>query len=178
MNARTKLTLTTMALLCLAVALPAGDTLAQQRNTRVSFTASAANSKFTQQHDIDVGDRPGHQVRVFEIHRTFPNNAPVINGEKLADLWNRGASDLVDGDGAYTVYAVFIMANGDKFYDRASLVASSTGSGKFTTTSTGTITGGTGKFAGIRGTVRTAGTVDPKAGFTEVQYDIEYSFLR
>jgi hypothetical protein len=178
MNTRTKLTLTTMALLCLAVVLPAGDALAQQRNPRVSFKASAANSKFTQQHDIDVGDQPGHQVRVFEIHRTFPNNAPVINGVKLTDLWSRGASDLFDGDGAYTTYAVFIMENGDKFFDRASLVAQSLGSGKFTTTSTGTITGGTGKFAGIKGTVRTVGTIDPKAGFTEVQYDIEYSILK
>ena len=113
-------------------------------------------------------------MRVFEIHRTFPNNAPVINGVKLADLWSRGASDLLDGDGAYTTYAVFIMENGDKFFDRASLVAQSIGSGKFTTTSTGTITGGTGKFAAIKGIVRTAGTADPKAGFTETQYDIEY----
>ena len=174
MNRSTKLTLTTMALLCLAVALPAGDALAQNQQIRVSFKASAANSKYTQQHNIDVGDVPSHQVRVFEIHRTFPSNAPVINGVKLVDLWNRGASDLFDGDGAYTTYAVFIMENGDKFFTRASLVAQSIGSGKFTTTSTGTITGGTGKFFGIEGIVRTVGTDDPKAGFTETQYDIEY----
>ena len=114
-------------------------------------------------------------MRVFEIHRTFPNNAPVINGVKLADLWSRGASDLLDGDGAYTIYAVFIMENGDKFFSRASLVAQSIGgSDKFPTTSTGTITGGTGKFAAIKGILRSVGTADPKAGFTETQYDIEY----
>lgn len=175
MNRRTKLTLTTMALLCLAVALPAGDVLAQHpQYPRVSFKASAANSKYTQQHNIDVGDEPGHQVRVFEIHRTFPNNAPVINGVKLADLWSRGASDLLDGDGAYTTYRVFIMENGDKFFARTALVAQSIGSGKFTTSSSGTITGGTGTFAGIKGIVRTVGTADPKAGFAETQYDIEY----
>src|SRR5271163_1294508 len=91
MNRRTKLTLTTMALLCLAVALPAGDVLAQQpeyppqhreyQYQRVSFKPSAANSKYTQHYNIDVGDAAGHQVRVFEIHRTFPSNAPAINAQ-------------------------------------------------------------------------------------------------
>ena len=187
MNRRTKLTLTTMALLCLAVALPAGDVLAQQPEypplhpeyphqeyQRVSFKASAANSKYTQHYNIDVGDAPGHQVRVFEIRRTFPNNAPAINGVKLAELWNRGASDLFDGDGAYTTYSVFVMENGDKFFAQTARVAESIGSGKFTTSSTGTITGGTGKFFGIEGIVQTVGTDDPKAGFAEAQYDIEY----
>jgi hypothetical protein len=187
MNRRAKLTLTTLtttALLCLAVALPAGDVLAQQpeyppqhreyQYQRVSFKASAANSKYTQHYNIDVGDAPGHQVRVFEIRRTFPNNAPAINGVKLVELWNRGASDLFDGDGAYTTYSVFVMENGDKFFAQTARVAESIGSGKFTTSSTGTITGGTGKFFGIEGIVQTVGTDDPKAGFAEAQYDIEY----
>jgi hypothetical protein len=67
-----------------------------------------------------------------------------------------------------------VMENGDKFFAQTARVAESIGSGKFTTSSTGTITGGTGKFFGIEGIVQAVGTDDPKAGFAEAQYDIEY----
>jgi hypothetical protein len=92
MNRVTAFTLTTMALLSLAVALPAADAVAQQKQ-RISYKVSAENSKYTQQHVIDVGDVPGHQVRVYEIYRSFPNNAPVINGLKMKETWTRATSD-------------------------------------------------------------------------------------
>jgi hypothetical protein len=69
MNRVTALTLTTMALLCMAVAVPAGDALAQQKQ-HVSYKVTAENSKYTQQQVLDVGDGAGHQVRSFEIYRT------------------------------------------------------------------------------------------------------------
>ena|ERR1700730_2347199 len=88
----------TMALLSLAVALPA---FAQQKQ-HISYKVSAENSKYTQQHVIDVGDVPGHQVRVYEIYRSFPNNAPVINGLKVKETWTRATSDYTDGNGTST----------------------------------------------------------------------------
>jgi hypothetical protein len=45
MNRVTPLTLTTMALLCVAVAVPAGDALAQQKQ-HVSYKVTAENSKY------------------------------------------------------------------------------------------------------------------------------------
>jgi hypothetical protein len=66
------------------------------------------------------------------------------------------------------------MENGDKFFARSVNVVQ-TASGKFTTTGVGRITGGTGKFAAIQGTVRTNGAFDPKTGFNENQTDIEYA---
>ena len=117
MNRRTTPTLATIALLCVAVAVPAGDALAQQMQ-RVSFKTSAANSKYTQQHVIDVGDVPGHQVRVFELHRTYPNDAPMINGVRLVESWARGLSDYTDTNGPNTGYTVYVMEGGDKFFVR------------------------------------------------------------
>jgi len=38
----------------------------------------------------------------------------------------------------------------------------------------GTITGGTGKFVGMQGIVRSSTTADPKAGVNEGQSEIEY----
>src|SRR5262245_32034244 len=43
----------------------------------------------TQQHTIDVGDVAGHQVRVFEIKRVYPTNAPLIGGMKIVESWTR-----------------------------------------------------------------------------------------
>ena len=70
---------------------------------------------------------------------------------------------------------MYVLENGDKFFTRSVLVAQSTGSGKLTATTVGQITGGTGKFAGIQGIVRTVNTADPKAGVNEGQTDIEYT---
>jgi hypothetical protein len=161
----------------LGLASPLGSAIAQQKE-QVSFKTPVANTKYTQQQAIDVGDMAGHQVRIYEIHRTYPVNAPVINGIKLVESWSRGVTDYVDGNGPNTTYNVYVLDNGDKIFTRAALVAQSLGSGKITTTSAGTITGGTGKMAGIQGVIRTTGTAEPKAGVNENQTDIEYWFQK
>jgi len=38
--------------------------------------ADVAKSTYTQQHTLDVGDIPGHQIRIHEVHRTYPNDKP------------------------------------------------------------------------------------------------------
>ena len=84
----TKLTLTSIGLMCVAVALAINESFAQER---LIFEVSAENTKYTKQHIIDVGDVPGHQVRVFEIHRAYPSNAPTSNGDKdhgIVDPWH------------------------------------------------------------------------------------------
>ena len=173
MNRVTAFTLTTMALLSLAVALPAADAVAQQKQ-HISYKVSAENSKYTQQHVIDVGDVPGHQVRVYEIYRSFPSNAPVINGLKVKETWTRATSDYTDGNGTSTTYGVMTMETGDKIFTRGALVAQSAGGGKLTATGVATITGGTGKLAGIQGTTRSVTQADLKAGFNETQNELEY----
>jgi hypothetical protein len=162
------------AVICLLIGLPTVETVAQEKQ-RAAFKTSAENTKYTQQHLIDVGDVPGHQVRVYEIHRTFPANPPVINGVALKEQWTRALSDYTDGNGPGTTYGVYVFENGDKFFTRSALIAQSTGSGKLTANTVGHITGGTGKFSGIQGLVRTVNTADPKAGVNEGQTDIEYT---
>ena len=180
MNRRT-LTLATIALLSFAVALPTGDVAAQQMQ-RVSFKTPAANSKYTEQHVVDVGDVPGHQVRLFVLQRTFPGEAPLINGVKLKEATSRGLSDYIDTNGANTNYVEYLMENGDKFFTRQTTVAQSTvnsdGSRKNVATGAGVITGGTGKFVGIRGTVRTTNVFDAKAGVNDGQTELEYTLVK
>ena len=64
-----------------------------QEKQKISYKVTAENSKYTQRNTIDVGDESGHQLVMFEIHRTFPSNAPVINGVKLKETWTRGYAD-------------------------------------------------------------------------------------
>ena len=173
MNGFTKFTLTAITMLCLAVALPAGDAVAQQKQ-KVSYKTPPENTKYTQQQLIDAGDVPGHQVRIYEIHRTLPANAPMINGVKLKETWTRGLSDYTDNSGVSTNYTVYVLENGDKFFARTTTLAHSAGGGKLTTSSAGTITGGTGKLVGIQGTMRATGAADPKAGINENATEIEY----
>src|SRR5712691_12749978 len=157
----TTLTLTTVALLCLAATPPASDALAQQKQ-RLVFKVDAANTKYTQQHTIDVGDASGHQLRLFELRRSYSSNPPLINGMKIAESWTRGITDYTDNNGAATTYSVYVLEDGDKFFTRGSLVAvQSPGESKLTATTIGTITGGTGKLAGIQGMTRTLTSADP-----------------
>jgi hypothetical protein len=173
MKRATMLICLSATLMCGAAALPT-ETAAQQRQ-KVSIQSAAANTKYTQQLFLDVGDAAGHQIRAFEIHRTYPTDAPVINGIKIKEWWTRGISDYVENNGTATTYGVITMDNGDNFFLRSSLVAQSSGSGLLATTS-GVVTGGTGKFVGMKGYLRTVNKADPKAGTNEAQSEIEYWF--
>ena len=151
---------------------------AQQAQT-LKFTAPTANTKYTQQHVITAGDAPGHEVRIFEIHRTFPKDPPQIGGVRVKESWARGSSDYIDLNGTAVTYTTYVMENGDKIYTRTNVlsqsVASADGAKKGATNmTTGSITGGTGKFVGIRGTVRTTGAFDPKAGTNQTQMEMVY----
>ena len=81
---------------------------------------------------------------------------------------------MLNGTGPNSNYTVFVLENGEKFFSRGTTLAQNTGSGKLSTVSVARITGGTGKLLGIQGAVRTTGTANPKANFSEAQYEIEY----
>jgi hypothetical protein len=163
-------------LMCAVAALFIGGQAVAQQKQHVSYKNSAENSKFIVSQNVDIGDIPNHIVRIFEIRRTFPNNAPVINGLKIVEEWDRGVAELIDGNGsAVPNYTIYVMENGDKFFTRIASLLQTTPDGKFTVTTVGYITGGTGKLAGIQGTTRGSGNIDLKTNFNESQIDIEYS---
>jgi hypothetical protein len=173
MNRRSTLNISATA--ALGLALSVSNAVAQQKQHVSYKSPSEKNAKYTQQQAIDVGDMSGHQVRVYEIHRTFPTNPPVINGLKLAETWTRAISDYVDNNGMSINYTVYVLENGDKFFTRGTLVAQSVEPGKLSNSIASIITGGTGKVAGIHGIVRSSGVAEPKAGVNENQTDIDYS---
>ena len=158
--------------MCPVVALSINEAFAQER---LIFDVSAENAKYTEQHTIDVGDVPGHQVRIFEVHRTYPGNAPTINGTRIVESWTRGISDYTYNNGEAHTYGVYIMENGDKFFTRGSLIAiQSPEESSLTATTVGPIIGGTGKLSSINGMARTTTSANPKTGLNETHVEISY----
>jgi hypothetical protein len=169
--------LTTAALLGLAAA-PTGDARAERR-IQLAFNVEPANARYTQQHVIDVGDVPGHQLRLFEVRRTYSNNPLVINGLKIVESWTRGVSDYTNNNGPAVVYHVYVAENGDKFFVQSSTLAvQNPGSTAFTATTVGPISGGTGMLAALQGLVRMSIRADPTAGVNEMQIELEYWLSR
>jgi hypothetical protein len=157
----------------IGMAVTAPVAMAHEKH-HVSYDSPATQTTYTQQHVIDVGDIPGHQARLFEIQRTYGDDAPIINGSKLKEQWTRGMSDYIDNNGPALIYNVWILENGEKFFVRTSLVAQSSGDGKLTNMTSGVITGGTGSLARMRGIISSHGPSEPKAGINANRTDIDY----
>ena len=68
---------------------------------------------------LDVGDIPGHQVRVYEFHRVYPNDKPNCEGLKRIESWSYGYSDYANRNGPYHVYMITTLENGDKIFSES-----------------------------------------------------------
>jgi len=149
-----------------------------QEKRKIAWTAPAPNSKYTQQHTIDVGDVPGHQVRIVEIHQTYPGGAPVFDGVRVVEDWFRGYSDYTNANGHAWGYGQYVLENGDKIFARwesvNQTVVAPDGSKKTSGAAVGALSGGTGRFRGIRGTLRATNVFNPHEGWIERQYEGEY----
>jgi hypothetical protein len=161
-----------LPLLSLVVCL--SSTSFAQEKQHVSFEASGSNSTYTKSMNIAVGDMPNHIVRVFEVHRTYPTNPPMIAGLRLTDEWDRGTVDLIDGNGFGTNYAVFVAEDGSEFYSRRQAMDENS-FGASTATIVGIIIGGTGKFEGIQGVVNSNVTFNMEAKIDSGKTVIDYT---
>src|SRR5258708_5273791 len=106
----------TVGLVITMLASPDGWAQQVPEKHHLSYRASAENAKFTQQQVIAVGDMPEHQLRVFEIKRSFPTDAPMFEGVRVRELWVRGLSDYTDTNGPATSYSEYDLENGDKVF--------------------------------------------------------------
>jgi len=148
----------------------------QQRQI-VSFDAPAVGNMFTQQYAIDIGDAPGHQLRIFELVRTYSKDAPTIEGVHLKEAWIRGMTDYTDSNGLGTSYVPYVMEDGEKIYAYGHFLAhrdASAGETMLKNMTELTVTGGTGRFLAIRGIVRAETLSDNVAGINQNKSEIEY----
>ena len=178
MNPKTILKAFKIAAVACVVAVGAADHAFAQQKHKVTVGASAAQSKYVQQHMIDVGDVPGHQVRIYEIQRTGVETE--FSGVKSKESWSRGNSDYTNSTGTTSGYGVWVMEDGNKIFNRyygiSQTVIAADGAKKGTYHGVTQITGGTGKFTKIRGTIRDMTRFDIQAGFNESSGEGEYWF--
>jgi hypothetical protein len=90
--------------------------LAQQKYTITE--GAKVKSKYVQEHMIDVGDRPGHQVRVYELRNEYPQNDLEFAGIKVKESNVRGMSDYTNWSGSFSNYTVYSLEDGSKIYSR------------------------------------------------------------
>ena len=62
---------------------------------RCKISEDAPAGKYTQQHVLDIGDVSGHQIRIYELHRTYANDKPNCENLKRTESWTRGYSDYI-----------------------------------------------------------------------------------
>src|SRR5687768_7507525 len=56
-----------------------------QERMKFAYSGKPESSKFTQTHAIDVGDVPGHQLRVGQLHVKYGADAPEYAGVKVLE---------------------------------------------------------------------------------------------
>ncbi len=140
---------------------------AQQKFPIVS-QGSAAEATYPQQFAIDVGDVAEHKVRIYEIRRGEAANPTRFRGVKVVESWARGVSDYIDYSGPTFGYIVWRLENGDRIFGRYSgtvhSVAGADGTREYQYQGLTVITGCTGEFRNIRGTIRDTTRGASKAG--------------
>jgi hypothetical protein len=170
----------TLALAAVVVVGAGAGALAQEKQ-RFSTEGTHGIFEYEEQHAIDVGDVPGHQVRVLSAHTVYPNTqeAIVFDGIKVKEQRLRALTDYTEANGHTTGHEIYLLENGDKIfgkYDGTAQTTVNADTSKVTRVyAIITLTGGTGKFKGIRGTLRTHSTTDFKnaSGSTEGEYWLE-----
>jgi hypothetical protein len=70
---------------------------AQQKYTITG--ASGAPGQYLNEHAIEVGDVPGHRLRVYEIHHDYPHHDLAYAGVAVKELVSRCMSDFINGSG-------------------------------------------------------------------------------
>jgi hypothetical protein len=139
-------------------------------STHVSMTVK--NFKYSVGQNVEVGDVPNHFMRLFEVHGSVPG--AMINGVKITEVSTRGVAELMNGrGGSPAAYVTFAAENGDKFFAR-NIVSVQPSGNKMRSTWSGTVIGGTGKFANLQGTMPMVNDFDPIANVVEdAQIDID-----
>jgi hypothetical protein len=165
------------------LALGCSNAVWAQEKFPIKTTSEGQTSKYIQQYKIDVGDVPGHQVRIQETQRIHNDKSTLaFAGTRVKESWVRGYSDYTNGKGKAWGYGQWILEDGGKVYfeyvGTAHAESTSTGSLKGTYHGTTHIKGGTGKYKGIRGTTTDSVSFDndPKNGFNQNEANGEYWF--
>ena len=159
-----------------------GPASAQDRHF-IKISSEGANSRYVQQHMIDVDDVPGHQIRVQESMRSYPAEKQfAIDGERVTEWWIRSFSNYTNGVGPTWGFQTWITEKGNKIFiettGTSEAQVTETGAKRGTYHGTSRIVGGTGRFSKLRGMLVEIARfdTDPKAGYSLADSHGDYWF--
>lgn len=153
-----------------------------QQKFPISRTGEGVKSRYVQQHIIDIGDIPGHQIRIQESQRTNPGSGHAIDGVKITEDWVRGFSNYANGVGPAWGYTIWLLEDGSKIFleytGTSETQTTASGSRRGTYHGISRITGGTGRFVKMRGQMADIAEfdTDPNNGYNHVSSKGEYWF--
>jgi hypothetical protein len=160
----------------LSLAAPV-EALSQEKCQR-KLDNSGADSKYTEQHVMDVADVVGHQIRIFELHRDYATDQENCEGLKRKEELAHGFSDYIDRTGRAWGYTTITFENGDKIFGEFSgtSLTTVTEDGKKQSTYVGTTRyiGGTGMYQGVNGITQAKLSFDPIANVNIAESEEEY----
>jgi hypothetical protein len=133
-----------------------------QEKHNISYSKSTRDSQYTQEHSIEVGDVPGHKVRIFEIHWNYAKGELVFDGVNVKESWVRGMSDYTNTSGPAMNYIIYVLEDGNKVFSRNAVLTQTPESEGGNKTAkyyaVENLYGGTGKFSHIRGQLHQTGS--------------------
>jgi hypothetical protein len=161
--------------------LPALASAADERHA-VAFDLGAAELQYHKKYRVAVSDVPGHVLRLQESSREFVPGAFTLGTVAVVSLREWGTADLIDENGTESAYLVFTLADGNRVLGRYRGTIESRrwpdGSRHYDLRGTVELTGGSGAFETIRGTIRTWQAVDPGADSNQGRAEGEVWFER
>src|SRR5438045_7903334 len=83
---------------CIFFLFSSGTSFGQQKFP-ITTNVEASETTYTQQLAIEAGDRPNHQVRIYEIRRRHDSTPMFLRDVKVQESWSRGTSDYADSNG-------------------------------------------------------------------------------
>ena len=157
-----------------AVALLTAPALSPAQDRReLAYDAAAAHTRIVQNTRISVGDASDHILRIYDLRRKFTLRPPVFEGVRATQMWEQGVADTIDQSGTETAYVTFVLEDGNRVLGRYAGIVHSfrwpDGSRHYDHVGTITLTGGSGAFARLRGTVRVRAAVDPGADSNQIE---------
>ncbi len=115
------------------------------------------------EYTIDVGDEPGHQVRIYQLRMEYPKRDLAFGGVIVKERVMTDMTDFVNQSGPFVGYSVYTLEDGNKVFSRfTGTTQTASGEGrKFVFVEN--FVGGTGKFKGMRGQLHGSGERAPGA---------------
>jgi hypothetical protein len=148
----------------------------------LAYGLDASATRSARHYRVEVGDVPRHELRVFDLTRKFTRGEPVIDGVRVTESQERGVADLVDQDGSERAYVIYVLEDGNRVFGRYDGTVRTRrwpdGSRHYDVRGTIELTGGTGRFEAIRGTVTVWQAHDPGADSSQGGAQGEYWFER